>query len=107
MILTTSFYDINQINKKRLFPKFLLIPIFLRLQLMHDMHAYWHCSIDYCVKLTFVNVTLCKNCFYFTLIYAEFLWGNVLLGRELQTDSKTSNFDIFENALYMESGSIP
>ena len=34
--------------KKRSFPKFQLIPIFL-LQIMHD-YVLWHCSIDYCVK---------------------------------------------------------
>ena len=72
---------------------------------MHDL--YWHCSLDYCVKLVFVNETSCKNCFYFTLISAEFLWRNVLLGGELQTAAKTSNFEILESTLYMESGSMP
>ena len=42
----TSLYDINLkilIKKKRLLPKFQLIPI-LRLQVMHD-YVHWHCSI--------------------------------------------------------------
>ena len=65
MFLTTSFYDMNQKvltkkkeEKKRLFPKFQLIPI-LHLQVMHD-YVHLHCSIDYHVKLILVDKNLCK-----------------------------------------------
>ena len=27
---------------------------------MHD-YVHWHCTIDYCVKLIFVNETFCKK----------------------------------------------
>ena len=59
------FYNMNQKMKtnkqtnKSLLPKFQLIPIFL-LQVMHD-YVHWHCSIDYCVKISLVNETLCKT----------------------------------------------
>ena len=47
MILTTSFYDMNQKidKKKRLFPKFQLIPI-SRFQVMHD-YVCFIAPIDY------------------------------------------------------------
>ena len=51
--------DIN----KRLFPKFQLIPI-LSLQVMHD-YVHWHCSKDYCVKLSLVDKTYAKSVSYF------------------------------------------
>ena len=41
------------------------------------------------------------------MIYAKFLWGNVLLGGTLQIGAKNSNFEIFESALYMKSVSMP
>ena len=41
------------------------------------------------------------------MIYAEFLWGNVLLGGKLQMDAKNSNFETFESTLYMKSVSMP
>ena len=40
------------------------------------------------------------------MISAKFLWGNILLGRELHTDAKSSKFEIFESALYIKSVSI-
>ena len=36
------------LTKKRLFPKFQLVPLF-RLQVMHD-YVHWYCAIDYCVR---------------------------------------------------------
>ena len=68
VILTTSFYDINQKiltpkkkrKKKKLFANIQLIQI-LRLQVMYK-YVHWHCSIDYCVKLSLVDETLCENC---------------------------------------------
>ena len=48
---TFLWYKSEDMNKKRLFPKFQLIQILL-LQVMHD-YVHWHCSIDYCVKCTF------------------------------------------------------
>ena len=41
------------------------------------------------------------------MISAKFLWGNALLGGKLQIGAKNSNFEIFESALYMKSGSMP
>ena len=41
------------------------------------------------------------------MISAQFLWGNVFLREELQTDAKKSNFEIFESAIYLKSGSMP
>ena len=41
------------------------------------------------------------------MISAKFLLGNVFFGHKLQIDAKISNFDIFENALYMKSVSMP
>ena len=41
------------------------------------------------------------------MISAKFLWGNVLLGGKLQIGVKSSNFEIFESALYMKSVSMP
>ena len=38
---------------------------------------------------------------------AEFPWGNILLGGDLQINAKSSNFEIFESALSMKSGSMP
>ena len=69
-MILTSFDDTNQeisttTTKKRLFPKFQLIPI-SRLQVMHD-YVHWHCHIDCCVKLILVDENLCENYFYFTL----------------------------------------
>ena len=52
-------FNFFQELKKCLLPKFQLIPI-LGLQVMHD-YVQWHCSIDYCVKLSFVDKTLCKK----------------------------------------------
>ena len=37
------------------------------------------------------------------MISAKFLWGNVFFGGKLQIDAKNSNYEIFENALYMKS----
>ena len=41
------------------------------------------------------------------MVSAESLWGNVLFRGKLQTDAKNSNFENFESAHYMESGSMP
>ena len=45
----------EDINKKRLFPKFQLIPI-LRLQVMHD-YVHLYCSIDYRDKFSLIDET--------------------------------------------------
>ena len=42
-------HKLEDINKKRLFPKFQLIPI-LRLLVMYD-YVHWHYSIEYRVRL--------------------------------------------------------
>ena len=55
----------KDINKKKLLPKFQLIPV-LRLKVMHD-YVHWHCSIDYCVRLVVIDEDLSGNCFYVTL----------------------------------------
>ena len=41
------------------------------------------------------------------MISTKFLWGNVLLGGKQQIDAKNSNFEIFDNALYMKSVNMP
>ena len=41
----------QDINKIRLFPKFQLIPM-LRKLTSYAWYVHWHCSIDYCVKLS-------------------------------------------------------
>ena len=41
------------------------------------------------------------------MISAKFVWGNVIFGGKLQIDAKNSNFEIFENALYLKSVSMP
>ena len=41
------------------------------------------------------------------MISAKFLWGNIPLGGELQTDAKESKFEIFESTLYIKSVSMP
>ena len=45
--------------------------------------------------------------FHLEMIYAQFIWGNVILREELQTDVKNSNFENFGSALYLKSVSMP
>ena len=75
---------------------------------MHD-YVHWHSSIDYCVRLSLIHKTLCQILlsFHKEMISAKFLWGNVLLTGDLQVDAINSNFENFENALYMKSVSMP
>ena len=80
-------YELKDINKNVLFPKFQLIPN-LGLQAMHDNVHWW----------LYEKVAL----FHTEMISAQFLWGNMLLRGELQYRA-----DIFESALYMKSGSMP
>ena len=102
-------HESEDINKKGLFPKFQLIPI-LRLQVMHD-YVHWHWSTDYRCKIKSCQRNFMQKLllFHTEKISAQFLWGNVLLGGELQTDTKKkkSNFAIFESPLYMKFGSMP
>ena len=37
----------------------------------------------------------------------KFLWGNALLRGKFQKIAKNTNFEIFESALYIKSGSMP
>ena len=54
-----SFYDESEdILTKKLLAKFQVIPI-LHLQVIHD-YMHWHCSIEYCIKLSLVDETLWK-----------------------------------------------
>ena len=41
------------------------------------------------------------------MVSAKSLWGNVLLGGELQVDKKKLQFQNFESAHFMKSGSMP
>ena len=41
------------------------------------------------------------------MISAKLLWGNVFFKGKLQIDTKNSNFEIFESALYLKSVSMP
>ena len=45
-----------------------------------------------------------KGQFHTEMISAEFLYGNVLLGEELQIEVNNSNSKIFESALYVRGG---
>ena len=69
------------------------------------------CSMmDYCVELITVDDHFCEYCsnFMLKLFQSTFLLGNVLLRGELKfTDATKSNFENFESALYMKSGSVP
>ena len=90
------------------------IPILL-LQAMDD-YVHWHCSImiDYCVKLSLVDETLCENCSHFTLkrfllnSFGEMSFSEVLCKQmPKKKKKKKSNFEIFQSTLYMKSGSMP
>ena len=62
-MLTMSFYDINQkiLTKKDNFQTFSWFQFYVdKSQVMHD-YVHWHCSIDYCVKLSLVNKTYGKT----------------------------------------------
>ena len=41
------------------------------------------------------------------MVSAKSLWGNVLFGGKLQIDAKNLNFENFESAFLMKSGSMP
>ena len=41
------------------------------------------------------------------MISAKLILGNVFFGGKLQIDTKNSNFEIFETALYLKSVSMP
>ena len=45
--------------------------------------------------------------FHTEIISTEFLWGSVLLRGELRKYAKNPNFENFESALYLTSGSMP
>ena len=75
---------IEDIRKRKLFPKFQLIPT-LRLQVMHA-YVHWHCSIDASVKISLVDEHLCEiySCSHWNLFHCR----NLLLGGELQINKK-------------------
>ena len=51
---------------------------------------------------------MCKLLLFHTeMSSAKFLWGNVLLGGELQMDVKNSNLRIYDSAIYMKYGNMP
>ena len=97
MILTTSFYHTNQkknkqtnkAKQKRLFQNFSWFQFYIY-NLCDNVH--WHCSIDYCVKLTLVDDNY--------VISASYVWGNEILGGELPIDGKKK----LESAFYVKSG---
>ena len=60
MILTTSFYDMNQ-NKKRGKKKLNSKILILFLQVMHG-YVVLYCSIDYCFVKNCSHFTLRKDC---------------------------------------------
>ena len=84
-----SWHKLEDINKISFFQNFSWSQFYIE-QVMHD-YVHWHCSIDYCVKLSLVDKTFCiKNSFH--SIRKGFLlnsfWRNVFLGGELQIDTK-------------------
>ena len=56
VILTTSFYDMNQKVFKKKIQSFPVVP----LQVIHD-YVLWHYSTDYCVRLNLIDKTFCKK----------------------------------------------
>ena len=108
VILTTSFYEMNQKikTKKAFFPKFQSIPI-LRFQVKYD-YVCFIASINFCIELVSstrfsVKIALISYWHDFSLIPL----GNVLLRGELRKDATNSNFENFESTLYSKSGSMP
>ena len=100
-----SFNDMNQKIQKKISKIFSWFH--LRLQLTHDyLYWHWHCTIDYCVKSSLFDKTLCKKLqsFHKKMISAQFLWENVLLRGELQIDAINSNFENFESRVFFLGG---
>ena len=62
-------HESEDILKKKLFPKFQLIPI-LRFHVMHD-YVRFIAPIDYCVELSLVDETFCENCSHFILKWLQ------------------------------------
>ena len=93
LILTASFYDMNQkiLTKKGYFQNFSWFQLYTYKLCM--IYVHWHCFIDCCVKSSLVDKTSWDNCFYFTLKWflLNFL-GNVLLRGELQKMQKKFEF---------------
>ena len=109
VILTPSVYDMNQnILKKGLLPKFQMIPI-----LWNQLKVFKLCMII-CIGIALLTTVLDYfssmriygkiALFHTEIISAHFLSGDMLVGGELQIDAKNSDFDIFEDTLYMKSG---
>ena len=100
-------HESEDINKKRLFPKFQLILI-LRFQAMDDFERFI-APIDYCVEQSLMYETFLSKLlsFHTKMILACFLWGSVLLRGELQKYAKKSSFDNFESTRYSTSVSMP
>ena len=105
-ILTTSFYDINKkiLTKIGYFQNFSWI--LFSIYKMHD-NMHWHCSKDYCVKLSLVGETFAKK----LLSFHREMVSAWPLGKcsERRTTNKCKNScrKIFENAIYVKSRSKP
>ena len=64
ILLILLWHESEDINTKRLFPKFQLIPIlYLHEQVMH-YYVHWYCSMYYCVTLILVNESYVKVAFF-------------------------------------------
>ena len=63
VILTTSFYDMNQKIKKKVYFQNSVDSnfMFMKLPVMHD-YVCFIAPIDYCVELILVDKTFCENC---------------------------------------------
>ena len=96
VILTTSFHDINQKLKKKLVYKTSVVSNFIFTS---------YASLAYRHKLSLVDKSFCKKWLSFHKeMVSAILWGNVLLGGELQKGANNSYFEIFENALHINLG---
>ena len=95
--------DINTHKKEGLLLKFQLIQI-LHLHVTHD-YVHWHYYIDYCF-----DKTLCKkkkkDSHFIKKWFCLIPFGKCAFLRRATNRCTNSNFEIFDRAFYMKSGSM-
>ena len=108
VILTTSFYDMNQ----KILTKKVISKISVDSNFTYTSYA-WLCAVALLHRLLCYIKSRRQDFMWKLLLFhtetisASFLWGNALLGGELQIDAKNSNFEISESTLYIISESMP
>ena len=108
VILTTSFYDMNQ----RIQTKMLISKISSDSNFTFSSYA-WLCMFQCSHRLLCWIKSrrqdfLWKLLSYHTKLFQpNSFWGNVLLRGELQKDARNLNFENWESALYSKSGNMP